>query len=374
MIRIQEIRLHEIRLPLKEPFRISSGLCTERRIMLLRVRDADGVVVWSECVAGEFPNYASETIDTAWVVITEYVAPRVFGAGFEQAAHVHPALEKDFRGHNMAKAAVEMASWALVAERDGMPLARLLGGTRTEIPTGISIGIQESPEALVARVGRALDDGYRKIKIKIAPGRDIEFLKAVRAAYPDAPLMADANNAYSLEDTAHLKKLDHLHLIMIEQPLAYDDIVRHSELQRMLTTPVCLDESITSVDRAEDMITLRSGRIVNIKAGRVGGLQQARAIHDLCAKHGIPVWCGGMLESGVGRSYNVALASLPNFTIPGDLSPSSRYWERDVVTPEWTMSADGLMQVPLDRPGIGVSVDESRIDDLTVRSQTLRAS
>ncbi len=374
MIRIQEIRLHEIRLPLKEPFRISSGLCTERRIMLLRVRDADGVVVWSECVAGEYPNYASETIDTAWVVITEYVAPRVFGASFEQAAHVHPALEKDFRGHNMAKAAVEMASWALVAERDGMPLARLLGGTRTEIPTGISIGIQESPEALVARVGHALDDGYRKIKIKIAPGRDIEYLRAVRAAYPDAPLMADANNAYSLDDAAHLKQLDQLHLIMIEQPLAYDDIVRHSELQRMLTTPVCLDESITSVDRAEDMITLRSGRIVNIKAGRVGGLQQARAIHDLCAKHGIPVWCGGMLESGVGRSYNVALASLPNFTIPGDLSPSARYWERDVVTPEWTMSADGLMQVPLDRPGIGVSVDESRIDDLTVRSQTLRAS
>ncbi|MDQ2890755.1 MAG: o-succinylbenzoate synthase [Gemmatimonadota bacterium] len=373
MIRIKEIKLNEIRLPLKEPFRISSGLCTERRILLLRVQDVDGVVVWSECVAGEHPNYASETIDTAWVVITEYVAPRMFGASFDQATQVHPALEKDFRGHNMAKAALEMASWALVAERDGIPLARLLGGTRTEIPTGISIGIQESPAALVARVRLALADGYRKIKIKIGPGHDLEFLRAVRAAFPDAPLMADANNAYTLKDAAHLKQLDPLHLLMIEQPLAHDDIVRHAELQRTLSTPICLDESITSVDRAEDMITLKSGRIINIKPGRVGGLQQARAIHDLCAKHGIPVWCGGMLESGVGRSYNVALASLPNFTIPGDLSPSARYWERDVVTPEWTMSTDGLMRVPLDRPGIGVSVDENRINDLTVRSQTLRA-
>jgi O-succinylbenzoate synthase len=341
--------------------------------MLLKVSDADGVAVWSECVAGEFPNYASETIDTAWVVISEYVAPRVFGTEFEQAGDVHAGLEHNFRGHNMAKAAVEMASWALVAQRDGIPLARLLGGTRTEIPTGISIGIQASPEALVARVGRALADGYKKIKCKIEPGHDIAFLQAVRTAYPDAPLMADANNAYTLKDAAHLKQLDHLHLVMIEQPLAYDDIVRHAELQHMLATPICLDESITSVDRAEDMITLKSGRIINVKPGRVGGLKQSRAIHDLCAKHGIPVWCGGMLESGVGRSYNVALASLPNFTIPGDLSPSARYWERDVVTPEWTMSADGMMKVPLDKPGIGVTVDEGRIDDLTVRSQTLRA-
>ena len=373
MIRIREIELHEIRLPLKEPFRISSGLCTERRIMLLKVRDADGVTVWSECVAAEEPNYASETIDTAWMVVSEYVAPRVFGAEFEQAADVHPALDHNFRGHNMAKAAVEMASWALVAQRDGIPLARLLGGTRTEIPTGISIGIQKSPEALVERVGRALADGYRKIKCKIEPGHDLEFLRAVRAAYPDAPLMADANNAYTLKDAAHLKHLDVLHLVMIEQPLAYDDIVRHAELQRMLTTPICLDESITSVDRAEDMITLKSGRIINIKPGRVGGFQQARAIHDLCAKHGIPVWCGGMLESGVGRAYNVALASLPNFSIPGDLSPSSRYWERDVVKPEWTMSADGIIQVPLDHAGIGVAVDEDRIDNITVRKQTLSA-
>ncbi|MGI8547000.1 MAG: o-succinylbenzoate synthase [Gemmatimonadaceae bacterium] len=369
----REITLHEIRLPLKEPFRISSGLCTERRIMLVRSRDVDGVTVWSECVAGETPNYSSETIDTAWIAISEYVAPRVLGAEFEQPEHVYPALEHNFRGHHMAKAAIEMAAWALVAERDGIPLARLIGGTRTEIETGISIGIQISPGALVERVGRALGDGYRKIKIKIEPGSDMQFVGAVRAAYPGAPLMADANNAYTLDDTDRLRELDQFDLMMIEQPLAYDDIVRHAALQQALSTPICLDESITSVDRAQDMITLKAGRIVNIKPGRVGGLSQSRAIHDLCEQHGIPVWCGGMLESGVGRAYNIALASLPNFTKPGDLSPSARYWERDVVTPEWTMSDDGIIRVPLDCRGIGVHVDVDRIDDLTVRSQVLLA-
>ncbi len=373
MLRIEEITLREIKLPLKEPFRISSGLCTERRIALLQLRDADGVTAWSECTAGEAPNFSSETIDTAWLAISEYVAPRVLGVAFNQAIDVHPALELNFRGHYMAKAAVEMGIWGMFAERDSMPLARLIGGTRTEIEVGISIGIQSSPEVLVARVGRALVDGYRKIKIKIEPGRDIEYLTAVRAAYPDAPLMADANNAYTLADADHLAQLDSLHLMMIEQPLAYDDLVRHAALQRKLETPICLDESITSVDRAEDMITLGSGRIINIKPGRVGGFQQSRAIHDVCQRNGIPVWCGGMLESGIGRAYNVALASLPNFTKPGDVSPSARYWERDVVTPEWTMSRDGMIRVPLDRPGIGVTVDVDRIDDLTVRSSTLRA-
>lgn len=373
MIRFNEITLREISLPLKEPFRISSGLCTDRRIMLLQLRDADGVTVWSECVAGEKPNYSSETIDTAWLVISEYVAPRVLGVEFEQPSDVHPALERNFRGHHMAKAAVEMAAWCLTAERDGIPLARLIGGTRTEIGTGISIGIQSSPEALVERVRRALADGYQKAKLKIEPGHDIEYVRAVRAAFPDAPLMADANNAYTLADTDHLRQLDDLDLMMIEQPLAYDDVIRHAELQRALRTPICLDESITNVERAEDMIALGSGRIVNIKPGRVGGFTESRAIHNVCESNGIPVWCGGMLESGIGRAYNVALASLPNFTLPGDLSPSARYWERDVVTPEWTMNAEGYVRVPLDRPGLGVQVDAGRIDDLTVRSQQLTA-
>lgn len=373
MIRFQEITLREISLPLKEPFRISSGLCTDRRIMLLQLRDADGVTMWSECVAGEAPNYSSETIDTAWVVITEYVAPRVLGAEFHQPSEVHPALERNFRGHHMAKATIEMAAWGLAAERDGLPVARLIGGTRTEIATGISIGIQSSPQVLVERVGRALADGYRKIKLKIEPGHDIAYVRAVREAFPDAPLMADANNAYTVDDTDHLRELDDLDLIMIEQPLAYDDIIRHAELQRALRTPICLDESITNVERAEDMIALKSGRIINIKPGRVGGFSEARAIHDVCSRNGIPVWCGGMLESGIGRAYNVALASLPGFTIPGDVSPSARYWERDVVKPEWTMNSEGYVRVPLDRPGLGVDVDADHIDNLTVRSQVLTA-
>jgi O-succinylbenzoate synthase len=373
MIRLQEIALREIRLPLKEPFRISSGLCTERRIMLLHLRDADGAEVWSECVAGEAPNYTSETIDTAWYAISEYVAPRVLGVAFAQPADVHPALELNFRGHNMAKAAIEMGIWGLCAEREGTSLSRLLGGTRTGIETGISIGIQSTPTALVERVGRAIAERYRKIKMKIEPGHDVEFVRAVRRAYPDAPLMADANNAYTLRDTDRLKQLDELDLIMIEQPLAFDDIIRHAELQRVLKTPICLDESITSVEKAEDMISLGAGRIINIKPGRVGGFAQSRAIHDLCVANQIPVWCGGMLESGVGRAYNVALASLPGFSIPGDLSPSARYWETDVVTPEWTMNQDGIVHVPSDRPGLGVTVNVARVDDLTVRTQSLRA-
>jgi len=373
MIRIEQITLREIRLPLKEPFRISSGLCTERRIMLLQLRDTDGAEVWSECVAGEAPNYTSETIDTAWYAITEYVAPRVLGVAFALPSDVHPALELNFRGHNMAKAAIEMGIWGITAVREKTSLSRLLGGTRKGIETGISIGIQSNPAALVERAGRAIKEGYHKIKMKIEPGHDVEFVRAVRTAFPTAPLMADANNAYTLRDTDRLKQLDEFDLIMIEQPLAFDDIIRHAQLQRVLETPICLDESITSVEKAEDMISLGAGRIINIKPGRVGGFAQSRAIHDLSVANGIPVWCGGMLESGVGRAYNVALASLPGFTIPGDLSPSARYWEQDVVTPEWTMNSEGIVAVPSDKPGLGVTVDVDRVESLTVRTQTLRA-
>jgi len=372
MICLTEIRLREIRLPLREPFRISSGVVTDRRILLLELTDASGLRTWSECVAGETPNYSPETIDTAWLAISQWVAPRVLGARFDQPGEVYPVLEKDFRGHNMAKAAVEMGVWAIAAQRDGLPLARLIGGTRSSIATGISLGIQKSPDALVEKARGALALGYRKVKIKIMPGADVEFVRAARAALgPDAPLMADANNAYTMDDADRLAALDGLGLMMIEQPLAFDDLVRHAELQRRLETPLCLDESITSLDRAIDMHTLGSGRIVNIKPGRVGGFAQSLAIHDFCEQHGIPVWCGGMLESGVGRAYNVALASLPNFTKPGDVSPSARYWERDVVTPEWTMDAHGMVQVPMDAPGIGVAVDVGRVDDLTVRTEVV---
>ncbi len=369
---VGQIALREIELPLREPFQISSGTVATRRILLLELRSVDGAAAWSECVAGDLPNYSPETIETAWLALKQWVAPRVLGVRFDSPKAVHPALERDFRGHHMAKAAVEMGCWALMARTEGVSLSHLLGGTRDQIPTGISLGIQSTPEALVDRARAAHELGYRKIKLKITPGRDIAYVAAVREALGDgAHLMADANNAYTLDDAEHLAQLDAFGLIMIEQPLAWDDLRRHAELQRKLKTPICLDESITGIERAEDMIALRSGKIVNIKPGRVGGFTSSVAIHDLCQRHGIPVWCGGMLESGVGRAHNVALASLPNFSLPGDLSPSAQYWERDVVTPEWTMSADGMVRVPREATGIGVEVDMDRVADLTTRQETL---
>jgi len=371
---LREVALREIALQLKEPFRISSGVVSHRRILLVELTDGDGNKVWAECVAGEAPNYSSETVDTAWLVIRQWVAPRVLGQSFRGPEEVFPALEQDFRGHRMAKAGVEMGMWALAALREGKSLSRYLGGTRDDIATGISIGIQETPAGLVDKARAALAQGYRKIKLKIKPGSDLAFVGAVREALgPDAPLMADANNAYTLSDADTLVKLDAFHLVMIEQPLAWDDVVQHAELQRRLKTPICLDESITGLDQARNMVALGSGRIINIKPGRVGGFAASRAIHDFCAQHQIPVWCGGMLESGVGRAYNVALASLPNFLLPGDLSPSARYWERDIVTPEWTMSPNGMVRVPRDVPGIGVSVDADRVENLTVRREAFSA-
>ncbi|HEX7122319.1 MAG TPA: o-succinylbenzoate synthase [Gemmatimonadaceae bacterium] len=372
MIEVVSLTLREIRLPLREAFEISSGVVTERRILLLELRDASGVRAWSECVAGEAPNYSPETIDTAWLMITRWIAPRVLFQRLDTPGVTHALLDRDFRGHPMAKAAVEMGIWGLEATRLGMPLARLIGGTREAVEVGISIGIQRSPEALVEKARAALGQGYRKIKLKIRPGADVEYVRAVREALGDTtPLMADANNAYTLDDIRTFVTLDDLGLLMIEQPLAWDDLVRHAELQKRLRTPICLDETITSLERAQDMVTLDAGRIVNIKPGRVGGLTASLAIHDYCESRGIPVWCGGMLESGIGRAYNVALASLRNFTLPGDISPSARYWESDIVRPEWTMTADGRIAVPLDRPGLGVEVDRDRIEDLTVRIETV---
>jgi O-succinylbenzoate synthase len=372
MIEITAITLREIRLPLREPFRISSGAVSERRIALLELRDASGVTAWSECGAAERPNYSPETIDTAWIAITQWIAPRVLFRPIVAPGDVHALLAHDIRGHQMARAAVEMGVWGVEAARLEMPLARLIGGTRHQIAVGISLGIQESPAALVEKARAALALGYRKVKIKIAPGADVEYVAAVRDALgPSAPLMADANNAYTLDGADALAELDHLNLMMIEQPLAWDDLVRHAELQKRLATPLCLDESITSLDRAQDMVRLGSGRIINIKPARVGGFAQSLAIHDFCERNGVPVWCGGLLESGVGRAYNVALASLPNFVKPGDVSPSARYWERDIVTPEWTMSEQGTITVPFDRPGLGVEVDRDRVDDLTVREVIL---
>lgn len=373
-LRLSRITLREIRMTLREPFEISSGRTTGRRILLLEIEDADGTIAWSECVAGERPHFSAETIDTAWLALTEWIAPRILGVGLGHPNVIDGMLRRGIRGHPMAKAAVEMGAWALWAEREGKSLSRLLGGTRRTIATGISIGIQDSPRALVDRAREAAALGYRRIKLKIRPGADIEYVGAVREALgPDAPLTADANSAYTLDHAEHLADLDAYRLLMIEQPLAQDDLRRHAQLQDRIETPICLDESIPHAAAAEDMLALGAGRIVNVKPGRVGGFTQARAIHDLCQHHAVPVWCGGMLESGIGRACNVALASLPNFTLPGDVSPSARYWTGDVVTPEWTMDSAGMVTVPADRPGLGVTVNVDRLDDLTVRTRTLTA-
>jgi len=372
-LRLNRVTLREIRLALREPFEISSGVTTDRRILLLELEDVDGVTTWSECVAGERPNFSEETIDTAWLAISAWLAPRVLSGSVPHPSALSDKLGTNIRGHRMARAALEMGGWALWAARESLSLSRVIGGTRPTIATGISLGIQRTPETLVAKSRTALETGYRKIKIKIRPGADIEYIAPVREALgSDAPLMADANSAYTLRHADHLAELDPFNLMMIEQPLAHDDLRRHAQLQDRLATPICLDESITGLDRAEDMLALGSGRIVNIKAGRMGGFTPAKAVHDLCQHHGVPVWCGGMLESGIGRAYNVALASLSNFTIPGDVSPSARYWERDIVIPEWTMDADGMVNVPTDEPGLGVRVDVDRVDDLTERLLTLR--
>jgi len=371
MLSIKKINLYEIHLPLKEPFTISSGTQDVRRVALVEVEDADGVAGWGECVAPEYPNYSPEAIDTAWFALINWIVPRILGNSFSGPEKIFPYLQQDIRGHLMAKAAVEMAAWELTARKRNISLSELLRGTRNTIETGISLGIQKTPDELVRKVKTAWDDGYKKIKIKIKPGADIEYVRLVREQLgPDIPLMVDANNAYTLDDIEVFKAMDDFGLLMIEQPLAWDDLLRHAELQKLVRTPICLDESITGIERVEDMVKLGSGRIVNIKPGRVGGFTSSIAIHDYCMKHNIPVWCGGMLESGVGRAHNVALASLPNFTIPGDLSPSKRYWEKDIVTPEWEMQ-DGTMKVPRDKPGMGVEVDRGRIQELMVRRREM---
>lgn len=373
MMHIHRVTLREIRLPLREPFRISSGAVTDRRIILAELEDRDSCTVWSECVAGEWPNYSAETVDTAWLALRDWFIPRLLDTPLNAPQSAAPLLLRDVRGHRMAAATLEMGVWALYALREQLSLSRLIGGTREQIECGISLGIQQSPDDLVERARAAMQEGYLRIKMKIRPGADVEYVTAVRTTLgAEAPLMVDANNAYTAGDIDVLTSLDDLGLLMIEQPLDHDDLVRHARLQRRLATPICLDESITTVDRATDMISTGAGRIINIKAGRVGGFAEAIAIHDVCTAAGVPVWCGGMLESGIGRAYNVALASLPGFTMPGDTSPSSRYWTQDIVDPAWSMSADGMMDVPA-APGLGVDIDVDRIDDLTVRREEFEA-
>jgi O-succinylbenzoate synthase len=315
-------------------------------------------------VAGEAPNYSYETPETAWHILTDFVLPAVVGTEVEGPGDILRPVGW-IRGHPMALAAVEMGAWALQAVEKGVSLSAVLGGTRDEVHVGVSVGLQGTDEELLEKVEGHLESGYRKIKLKIKPGRDVEMIRVVRDRFPEAALMADANSSYTLADAPRLKELDGLELMMVEQPLHSEDLRQHALLQAQMETPICLDESIRSAEDARLALELGSGRIINIKPGRVGGFTSSVAIHDLCAERGVPVWCGGMLEAGVGRAYNLALASLPNFTLPGDISESRRYWEEDIVEPEFVMDR-GVMAVP-QGPGIGVEVRRDRVESLTQR-------
>lgn len=369
-MRVEKLILREIRLRLKTPFEASFGRTDERRIILVEAI-SESISGWGEITACEGPYYNSETTDTAWIIFSEFVAPLITGREFAAAADVAPLLTL-IRGHEMTKAGLECALWDLEAKRKAIPLARLLEGSRNEICCGVSIGIQESPSALVSSVERELAAGYQRIKMKIKPGKDFAFIEFVRQRFPQIDLMVDANSAYTLADMPHLKTFDRFRLMMIEQPLAWNDIYRHARLQAELRTPVCLDECIHNCGDAETAVALKACRVINVKLGRVGGYREAKNIEALCRENSIPVWCGGMLESGIGRAHNIAMSSLPGFVLPGDVSASQRYWDEDIIDPEVTVSPQGTIQVPAS-PGIGYEVRKNRIEKLTVRQQSFES-
>jgi len=369
---ITSVELREIRLPLVHPFETSFGRTTERRIVLVRIVDREGAQGWGECTAGEGPFYCEEWTDTAWATLKTFLAPLVISKEIESAADVWN-LMRPVRGNRMAKAAIETACWDLEAKQLGLPLWKHLGGVRSEIPCGVSIGIQNTPDELIQKIEKELGAGYRRIKIKIKPGWDANIIREVRKRFPAIQLMADANSAYTLADADLFRELDRFALMMIEQPLAHDDIFDHAALQKQIQTPVCLDESIRSGTDAEHAIQLGACRVINVKLGRVGGHAQAKEVEQVCRAKNIPVWCGGMLESGIGRAHNIAMATLARFTLPGDVSASSRYWEEDIIDPPVTVSANGTIKA-LDTPGIGFEVSKSRIDRHTLRKETISSA
>jgi O-succinylbenzoate synthase len=367
-MRIREITLRELRMKLVAPFETSFGRTDARRILLVEA-NLDGVSGWGECVAGEAPRYSPETTDTAWHILRDHLWDLLKGKDFAAAADLWDLVDP-VRGHNMAKAALEAAVWDAEAKQKGVPLAKLIGGTRGEIACGVSVGIKDSLDELAAAVKKELAAGYQRIKIKIKPGKDFEPVQRLRQEFPRIKLMVDANSAYRLEDLPLLKQLEAFYLMMIEQPLGWDDIYGHVQVQKQLQTPICLDECIHTLEHAHAAITLGACKIINIKLGRVGGYTVARRIHDVCQQNGIPVWCGGMLESGIGRAHNIALSTLPNFTLPGDVSASRRYWEEDIIDPEVVVSPQGTIRVPAG-VGIGYEPRLDRIDKLTVRKERL---
>jgi O-succinylbenzoate synthase len=351
---VEQIEVRTVRLGLNEPFETSFGRIDSRLIFLVSLQGND-LTGWGEVVAAEEPRYSYETVGTARHVIRDYLAPAILARALTDLEDLR-ARFAPFRGHNMAKAGLELAFMDLLAQTRGESLSQLIGGTRPGIAVGVSLGIQPTLDRLLRRVDQYLALGYQRIKLKIKPGWDVDVVRGVRRRHPGILLSVDANSAYRLEDLHHLQQLEEFDLLMIEQPLDHDDLVDHAKIQAALKTPICLDESITSARRARQALDLGSCQIVNIKIGRVGGYSEALAIHDLCYAKGIPVWCGGMLESGIGRAHNIALASLPGFTLPGDISASSRYFAHDVIDPPVTVSANGVVDVP-QTPGLGFTVD-----------------
>jgi len=367
---LERVELRYIRMPLISPFETSGWVETERGCLIVSVLGG-GVVGWGECVAMDAPWYSYETVETAWHILRDYLIPLVVGQEIRHADELSVRFSR-IRGHPMAKAGLEMAIWDWLAKAENISLAQALGGVRERVPVGVSVGIQPSLPNLVEAVSRYLDEGYQRIKIKIKPGWDVAAVQALRREFNEIRLQVDANSAYTLDDLPTFQALDEYDLILIEQPLGADDIYDHAQLQRYLLTPLCLDESIHSPDDARLALSLGSCRVINIKPGRVGGLSASRQIHDLCATHNIPVWCGGMLETGIGRAANVALASMPNFRLPGDISASARYYSEEVINPSFILNPDSTLSVPRN-PGIGVEVIERQLDRFTLRRMVFPA-
>lgn len=366
---IKQVILRHVKMDLLQPFTTSLGTEYDKEFILVEIVSKDGLSGWAESVAAPDPLYKEETIKTNWHIMEDFLIPLLLKQPVEHPDEVSERFAH-IRGNYMAKSALEGAVWDLYAKERGISLAKALGGTKNQIDVGISIGIQDTVDQLLGQIDRYVNLGYKRIKVKIQPGWDVEVLRQVRKQFPSIPLMADANSAYTLQDFDRLKELDEFDLMMIEQPLSHDDIIDHAELQAQLRTPICLDESIHSAEDTRKAIKLGSCQVINIKIGRVGGLTEAKKIHDLCQRHGIPVWCGGMLESGIGRAHNIAITTLSNFTLPGDTAASSRYWKEDIIDPEVTVE-NGVITV-MDKPGIGYEPNRDRIRERTSFSKTYK--
>lgn len=369
-MKIERVELHHIELPYVHPFETSFGREYTRHSILVAVQ-AGGLTGWGECVAGAGPWYSYETIETAWHMLRDYLVPAVLQEEINSPEDVVACFRR-IRGHPMARAALENAIWDLLARARGLPLARMLGGQRDRVAVGVSVGIEPTLDQLLERVAQHVDEGYGRVKLKIKPGWDVAVVAAVRERWPDLPLQVDANSAYTLADVAVFRELDQFDLLLIEQPLHYDDIVDHARLQAQLRTPICLDESIHSPEHARWALDISACRIINIKVGRVGGFTAAKQIHDLCRERNVPVWCGGMLETNVGRAGNVALATLPNFQLPGDISASARYYRQDIAEPNFVLNPDSTISVPM-APGLGVQVRPERVAAVRLRHLALPA-